>query len=305
MAPYVMNGLTGRTGRHSKPQVVNRAASCLVVLLLAQSARPQAADLHGQASAWLTTNPESPPLVQTGLRYLPNLLVKEPLGGGIDADMEVSLNAYAIVRTAGDKHPSSEWHARPYRLWLRLSTDRLEVWIGLQKINFGSAMLLRPLMWFDWLDPRDPLQLTDGVYAGLARYYFTNNVNIWLWGLYGNNNTKGLEAVPTEARTFEFGGRVQSPLWIGEIGVTYHNRRADLSPLVFAHDDGSSLIAPEDRLGLDGKWDIGIGVWFEGVLVRQESGLLGAQYQRQWDGRGGLYHSCRERHVCSDRVFPV
>jgi len=56
-------------------------------------------------------------------------------------------------------------------MWIRLSTKQFELRAGLQKINFGSATLLRPLMWFDKIDPRDPLQLTDGVYALLARYY--------------------------------------------------------------------------------------------------------------------------------------
>jgi len=58
----------------------------------------------------------------------------------------------------------------------------------LQKINFGSATLFRLLMWFDRIDPRDPLKLTDGVYGLLLRYYFHNNTNIWLWGLYSITN---------------------------------------------------------------------------------------------------------------------
>ena len=66
--------------------------------------------------------------------------------------------------------------------------NKLHIEPGLQKINFGSATMLRPLMWFDQVDPRDPLQLTDGVWGVLGRYYFLNNANIWLWGLYGNKN---------------------------------------------------------------------------------------------------------------------
>ena len=69
---------------------------------------------------------------------------------------------------------------------MRYSSDQFELRLGLQKINFGSASMLRPLMWFDQMDPRDPLHLTDGVWGLLARYYFLNNANIWLWGLYGN-----------------------------------------------------------------------------------------------------------------------
>lgn len=127
---------------------------------------------------------------------------------------------------------SYEGEVKPYRGWIRLSTEKFELRLELQKISFGSAMLFRPLMWIDRIDPRDPLQLTDGVYAVLARYNFLSNANIWLWGLYGNNDTKGWELSPTEKKTLEYGGRAQSPLWTGEFGVTYHHRRADLSALI-------------------------------------------------------------------------
>jgi hypothetical protein len=192
------------------------------------------------------------------------------------------LNTFATARYAKNEPASYDEEIKPYRGWFRLSTNKFEIRVGLQKINFGSAMIFRPLMWFDRVDPRDPLQLTDGVYAMLARYTFLNNANIWLWGLYGNDDTKGWELTPTEKKTSEYGGRVQSPLWTGEIGVTYHHRRADLSSLIPMPMDTSSFIAPEDRLGLDGKWDVGIGVWIESVLIRQESDLLLMRYQRQW-----------------------
>ncbi len=55
-----------------------------------------------------------------------------------------------------------------------------------------------------------------------------------------------------------------------------------MSSLIPLPKDTSSFIAPEDRLGLDGKWDVGIGVWFESVLTCQESDLLPVKYQRQW-----------------------
>ena len=264
------------------PPAIRRAASCTLIVYLAQTALAQTGELHGQASGWLTGNSGTTPVAQSGIRYIPDLLVREGISEGFDADMELSVNAYATAQIAADRHPSYDWNAGLYRAWLRLGTDRLETRIGLQKISFGTAQLLRPLMWFDRVDPRDPLLLTEGVYGALARYYFPNNANIWLWGLYGNNDAKGWELSPTEKRTLEYGGRVQSPLWSGEVGLTYHHRRADLGPIPAAGGDTSSTVAPEDRLGLDGKWDVGIGVWFEAVLVRQESGNLPARYQRLW-----------------------
>jgi hypothetical protein len=124
-------------------------------------------------------------------------------------------------------------------------------------------------MWFDRLDPRDPLQITDGVYGLLLRYYFVNNTNIWIWGLYGNEKTKGWEAIPTQEGSVEYGGRLQIPLFTGELAVTYHHRQIVIGKP-----------SPENRYALDGKWDIGIGIWIEGTLTHQENELLITPWQR-------------------------
>jgi hypothetical protein len=165
-------------------------------------------------------------------------------------------------------------------MWLRYSLSQFEARIGLQKINFGSATLLRPLMWFDSMDPRDPLQLTDGVYALLLRYYFVNNTNIWLWGLYGNEKTKGWEAIPTQEDSLEYGGRLQVPLFTGELAMSYHHRRADMEKATMIPLPPGSAIVPEDRYALDGKWDIGIGLWIEGTLTHQKHDLIAEPWQR-------------------------
>jgi len=242
----------------------------------------QTEELHGQASGWFTGNPSSPATSQIGLRYIPDFLVETGLGHGITGSLDLSLNANAAGQYASQKHASYEDNLKLYRAWFRLATDRFEARVGLQKINFGTALLFRPLMWFDRIDPRDPLQLTDGVYGLLLRYYFQNNTNIWLWGLYGNKDTKGLELEPTEQATVEFGGRVQSRLWTGEIGLTVHHRRTNQSSFLSGAPDTLSPYSPEDRLGLDGKWDVGIGVWFESVLIHQPTEISGMKYQRQW-----------------------
>jgi hypothetical protein len=255
---------------------------CMLFLSVGQTALSQSAGFHGQASAWIGANNENSESAQGGFRYIPDLLLEHSLADQLNANVEISLNVFATARFVDNNSLAYEDKIKPYRGWIRISTEKFEVRVGLQKLNFGSAMLFRPLMWFDRIDPRDPLQLTDGVYAALARYYFQNNANIWLWGLYGNDDTKGWELSPTEKKSIEYGGRAQSSLWTGEVGVTYHHRRADLGSLIPAPSGASGLIAPEDRIGLDGKWDIGIGVWFEGVVIRQESELLLMKYQRQW-----------------------
>jgi len=150
----------------------------------------------------------------------------------------------------------------------------------LQKINFGSATFLRPLMWFDKIDPRDPLQLTDGVYALLARYYFQNNTNIWLWGLYGNDEIKGWEIFPSFNDKIEYGGRIQTPVLTGELAFTYHHRKADLSKINLEKPLSSNDFLNENRIGLDGKWDIGIGLWFELSLTHQDFDIYNLVYRR-------------------------
>jgi hypothetical protein len=153
--------------------------------------------------------------------------------------------------------------------------------LGLQKINFGSAKMFRPLMWFDKLDPRDPLQLTDGVWGLLGRYYFQNNANIWLWGLYGNKDTKGWEILPVKKQRPEAGGRVQLPVPHGETALSYHFRTIDATSL-------SPDEIGEHRWGFDTRLDVVVGLWFEaswtklnkdiGLFTNQEMMTLGSDY---------------------------
>ncbi len=238
--------------------------------------------LQGQASGWLASTPAHGPISQSGLRYIPELTIQQKLTDALDGEADLSLNSYALGRFADSQSPEYEGKIKPYRAWLRIASDVFEVRAGLQKISFGSATLFRPLMWFDRIDPRDPLQITDGVYGLLARYYFLNNANIWLWGLYGNNDLKGWEIAPTVKKHVEYGGRFQTPLGSGEAGFSYHHRDADITALTGLPLTAGTSSVPEDRFGIDGKWDIGIGAWFEGVLIHEQTEIPGLKYQRQW-----------------------
>jgi hypothetical protein len=124
-------------------------------------------------------------------------------------------------------------------------------------------------MWFDSVDPRDPLQITDGVNGVLVRYYLHSDASVWAWGLYGNNRPKGWETSPTREKTPELGGRVQVPVSKGEMAFTTHHRRADLSKGLVSNVGIENPVTEESRYALDGKWDLGIGLWFEGVLTHQ------------------------------------
>jgi hypothetical protein len=129
----------------------------------------------------------------------------------------------------------------------------------------------RPLMWFDQMDPRDPLHLTDGVWALLARYYFLNNANIWLWGLYGNNDPRGWEIVPVNKKIPEFGGRIQVPVPRGEIAFSYHHRTADNRDMMIFDKYYEKI--PEDRIGFDARFDLNAGIWIEGSWTRKSQNL--------------------------------
>ncbi|MEW6335204.1 MAG: hypothetical protein AB1558_13130, partial [Thermodesulfobacteriota bacterium] len=134
--------------------------------------------------------------------------------------------------------------------------------------------------WFDSIDPRDPLQLTNGVYGLLGRYYFMNNANIWMWGLLGNDDLKGWETLPSDKRELEFGGRAQMPVRAGEMALSYHRRRVDPTDSGFGRQHPSQGRFSEDRFGIDGKWDVGAGLWFEATVTHREIHVPEPRWQR-------------------------
>ena len=258
----------------------------LTVFLAVFAAIPawsQTLDLQGQLSAWTIFNFEASTPSVFGVRYLPTFTVDKALPEDRKADVELSANAYGAGPLGEATGVEASGKLKPYRAWGRYKTSRYEVRVGLQKLNFGSATLLRPLMWFDSVDPRDPLQITDGVYAGLFRYYLPNKATIWAWGLYGNTSLKGSETNPTREHTPEFGGRFEAPVPRGQLAFTTHHREADLSRGVIGTLDLQSAFTPEHRYGLDGKWDVGIGLWFEGMVSHQTATGVPRPDQRALD----------------------
>jgi hypothetical protein len=243
----------------------------LLILPVVQLAGQSPFSFQGQASAWGNINPGNELPFWMGARYIPQVNYKIDFSESRFIDFEASLN---INGSAGIHHfdsLSSEGRIKPYRVWARYATNQLELRLGLQKINFGSASMLRPLMWFDQVDPRDPLQLTDGVWGLLGRYYFLNNVNIWLWGLYGNQGPKTWELGKTVEKTPEFGGRAQVPIPLGEAALSFHRRRADLSFPEIGIPGFSDI--PENRYGFDIKLDVEVGLWLEGVWINKRKNI--------------------------------
>lgn len=231
------------------------------------------AELHGQLSTIGIFKKNSDGYIsQFGIQYLPTWSLVVPWPTALfDTEISFDINTTYIQQHSGSKDINFE--LKPYRLWFRRSTDKLEVRTGLQKITFGNARIFRSLMWFDRIDPTDPLQLTEGVWGIRARRDFTNNSNIWLWGLLWNDETKGWELIPTKKNNVEFGGRVQLPVPHGEIGISGHNRiigRNDVPSYLGINTMSKST--PEVRGAIDGYFDLGIGAWFESTIIHADYG---------------------------------
>ncbi len=250
----------------------------MMIIFGVQDVSAQTTDLQGQLSGWIYIDESSLSKGQFGFRYIPALSLEKYIDDEMVIDSELSANVFGWAGFDAVERIDENSDLKAYRLWLRLSASQYELRIGLQKINFGTAKLLRPLMWFDRIDPRDPLKLTDGVYGLLGRYYLLNNANIWLWGLYGNDETKGWEAIPTDKKSIEFGGRCQYPLGSGEIALSYHRRQIDLEQSKATETISGDRVVPENRFALDGNWDLGVGLWFENVWIRQNSSVLPFKY---------------------------
>jgi len=222
-------------------------------------------DFSGQLSAWSNESKSHGTWGNnSGLRFIPQISLKHNLTPDMFFDAELSLNGFASHDTENSTDGSD---LDLYRLKLRFATAKTETRIGLQKISFGPAFLLRSLQWFDRLNPRDPQHLTDGVYALRFKYSSLNNANFWIWCLLGNDDPKEFDILPADPDKPEFGGRVQYPVPYGEVAATFHIREVDLTP--FNLPDFT-----ERRFSLDGRWDIEVGIWFESVLQQQKSVVL-------------------------------
>jgi hypothetical protein len=228
-------------------------------------------NLKGQLSSWGHINPDNPYPLYFGGRYIPqaNYQIQTKKNGLID--FEVSANIYGQAGIHFFDSASTRGNINAYRVWGRYSTEQLEVRLGLQNIDFGTANMLRALRWFDQVDPRDPLRLTEGVWAALARYYFLNNVNIWFWGLYGNKNPKGMEIMKTNSSIPELGGRIQFPIPAGEAGLSYHYRVINASDFNVLYSEFDKV--DENRVGIDAKWDLTIGIWIEAAWINKNKDL--------------------------------
>ena len=197
--------------------------------------------------------------LDTDLNYKPTLVFDliQSDDHYLDSEISYDFNLKLVRINNHGKHQNNEFKITGdlYRSWLRYSTSQSEIRIGLQKINFGPAQILRSLQWFDNIDPNDPTQMTEGVKALLGRYYFINNANIWLWGIWGDRNDTSFEKFFYEEDNLEFGGRIQYPFQYCEAGFSAHHSPTD-----------TQTFNTETKYGIDLRWDMALGFWIESCL---------------------------------------
>ena len=188
------------------------------------------------------------------LNWTPEFSLQVPLSDVYRLQAEYSMQARANSIWQ-DSQQEGNISLKSYRYWVRVSTAQSELRVGLQRLSFGTAQVLRPLMWFDQINPTDESEETRGVTAILARHYLSNNGSLWAWGILSDGRIKGNELIGSEDNSIEFGGRISYPIGNQDIGVVFHQRklRAELA----------GQKATEQRLGMDFRADWAFGLWLE------------------------------------------
>ena len=241
------------------PTIVNFVKAVLYVLCIINSnIFAQSSSLKGQL--WGSVlHGKNPPLGRSNYEetwgYIPTLSFEKNLINNSKIDLEW---AYKLGKIYAGDYPIGKLDA-PYRLWFRYSSDRLEARLGLQKISFGPAMILRSLSWFDTIDIKDPTGQTDAVEAFRLRIFPSNSIGLWFWSI---NN---------EQDTLSFGARTELSLNAGELGLTYHIDQSTLPQSI-----GQSpvyLANAHQRIAFDYRYDGYIGFWLEaaGILSNSKS----------------------------------
>jgi len=226
-----------------------------LVCMNLEASEKDSLNFQTQISMFGLYNPTNAVKMNAGTRIIPQLDYLRDFSD----DRRISAEVSANVNLNADISPSYLNVAGSmglYRAWVRFSTQRNEIRAGLQQLNFGSASLLRPLQWFDGLSPTDPLRMTNGVWGILDRIYFENNSTLWLWGLYGNPEKRVWDPTDHSANFPELGFRFQQPVPMGEMALSFNHRTVET-------DLGAASRYQETKIGLDGKWDVGPGLWFE------------------------------------------
>ncbi|MBT3254640.1 MAG: hypothetical protein HN995_11955 [Candidatus Marinimicrobia bacterium] len=239
--------------------------SIILIILLSLSAlfandrslnlqwKGQASVIH--ASSFAGSFDESP----TTMRYIPQLRLDFQISPANRLGFDAAVDVYNY--SLGDSLVDMDGDL--YRFTLRYDTPKTQVRVGLQKINFGPARMLRVLQWFDELDPRDPLALSPGVWAAMGRYYFDNGANLRLWTMADAPDQSRSYWGDSDSWPWDAGGRLEYPIPAGTLGLTLHS--LDISNV-------SDI--KENRIAGDVRVDAVVGLWSEVMFARIEDPTL-------------------------------
>ena len=113
--------------------VKTRLLFIVILSLLLQQAVAQKAGitLKNQISSWAGLNFDSPVQSQAGIRYIPQLNPWWQPGKKSRLDAEISVNTYGNLDFTKLTLDTATGDIKPYRLWLRYSTNRFEIRAGL------------------------------------------------------------------------------------------------------------------------------------------------------------------------------
>lgn len=202
---------------------------------------------------------------ESSMGYIPTFSLSRDLSDFTLFDFEW---AYRLDRSySGDSLVSN--HEKNHRLWIRYSSEKVEVRLGLQKIIFGPSQILRTLSWFDTFDLTDPTGQTDGVDAFRLKWFPSNSLSIWSWTIQNAQDT------------LSFGGRAELSSSYGEFGFTFHVDPSKTPQQI--GQLGIMMTEPHQRFALDIRHDGFIGSWMESAFIISEHSdlkmtTIGADY---------------------------
>ncbi len=241
---------------------LKRVSISMAVLLLSSAMLGQQVHLKGQLWGSITGGDDPADGYEQYsefLGYIPTLSVTKQLQSGTLLDFEWAHK----LSLSYDGNPENEVADFEdfHRLWLRYSSERLEVRLGLQKIAFGPGMVLRPLAWFDTLDPKDPTNQTDGVEALRVRYFMAGNSALWFWLIRRNSSASW-----TDLNTFSPGLRLDATTSYGELGLTFHQ------------DGDWAAKNNQRRIAIDFRFDGFVGLWTEAYVMYLDNTKYSTSY---------------------------
>ncbi len=191
----------------------------------------------------------------TTMRYIPQLRLDYQSSASTRLGFDAAADIYN--HSLGDSLVKMDGEL--YRFTLRYDTPHTQVRVGLQKINFGPARMLRVLQWFDQVDLRDPLALSPGVWAALGRNYFENGANIRLWTMTDAPDPLRDSFYLDDDWPWDIGGRFEYPIPAGTLGFTLH-----------CLDVSDITVVRETRAAFDFRLDAIVGIWSETMVSRSE-----------------------------------